>query len=281
MAVPRAAAAYGRQLKNNDIFYSKNYISFMWISFCSVDLIPYCDFGLDLFRYWYTFPEKITCTSAHQTNGFRSIEAFKFVKKNIAKLTSDIVSEAKRGSIKLCFETICKIPYVNKFFANQILCDLLESKVLGPNATENIWICLGPGAKNGLGRIFGLKNSSEELKYTKLLKELCMFKGKTSGFEKLSIDFPTFLKKPLSLKNIEHGLCEFDKYFRYVTDKNFKGRTYTNRAGEEKFNKLSFDKKNECAITCILCGVDIPRKFHIDEIKFDDLCEICLHVESS
>ena len=109
-----------------------------------------------------------TFTSAHQTNGFRSIEAFKFVKKNIAKLTSDIVSEAKRGSIKLCFETICKIPYVNKFFANQILCDLLESKVLGPNATENIWICLGPGAKNGLGRIFGLKNSSEELKYTKL-----------------------------------------------------------------------------------------------------------------
>merc|ERR1719348_1678530 len=82
-----------------------------------------------------------TFTSAHQTNGFRSIEAFKFVKKNIAKLTSDIVSEAKRGSIKLCFETICKIPYVNKFFANQILCDLLETKVLGPKATENIWIC--------------------------------------------------------------------------------------------------------------------------------------------
>ena len=51
MAVPRAAAAYGRQLKNNDIFYSKNYISFIWISFCDVDLIPHCDFGLDLFSY--------------------------------------------------------------------------------------------------------------------------------------------------------------------------------------------------------------------------------------
>ena len=203
------------------------------------------------------------------------------MKKNISKLTSDLVFEAKKGSIKLCFETICEIPYVNKFFANQILCDLLESKVLGPKATENIWICLGPGAKNGLRRIFDLKNSTEELKYTKLLKELCTFKGKTSGFEKLSLDFPTLLNKPLSLKNIEHGLCEFDKYFRYITDKNFKGRNYTNRAGKDKFNESSFDKKNEHLIKCILCGVDIPKNVHADKNKLDDLCEICLHAEKS
>jgi len=26
--------------------------------------------------------------------------------------------------------------------------------------------------------------------------------------------FPSFLEKPLSLKNVEHALCEYDKYFR-------------------------------------------------------------------
>lgn len=105
------------------------------------------------------------------------------------------------------------IPNVGNFFAWQILCDLLESKVLGPN-TDNQWACLGPGAKNGLRRLFPLETTKGELWLTRLLRNICAPDGDSSAYRRLGQTFPAFLGKPLSLKNIEHALCEFDKYFR-------------------------------------------------------------------
>ena len=61
-------------------------------------------------------------------------------------------------STKMCHSVILKIPNVGDFFSWQILCDLLESKILGLN-TDDQWACLGPGAKNGLRRIFCLGTS--------------------------------------------------------------------------------------------------------------------------
>ena len=45
-----------------------------------------------------------------------------------------------------------EIPNVADFFAWQIVCDLLELKVI--SFDENSWTCLGPGAKHGLKKIF-------------------------------------------------------------------------------------------------------------------------------
>ena len=86
------------------------------------------------------------------------------------------------------------------FFAWQILCDLLESQILGTN-TDNQWACLGPGAHNGLRRIFRLETTKGELKHTRLLRDICSLNGRKSGFVALGLEFPAFLHKPLSLKN--------------------------------------------------------------------------------
>ena len=86
---------------------------------------------------------------------------------------------------------------------------MLECKILGSNVSEDQWVCLGPGAKHGLRRIFDLE-SAEELEYTRLIRDLCSFKGPNSGFERLGIEFPALLEKPLSLKNIEHTLSKYD-----------------------------------------------------------------------
>ena len=110
----------------------------------------------------------------------------------------------------MCQAILLRIPNVGDFFAWQILCDLLESKVLGSN-TDNQWACLGPGAKNGLRRIFCLETTRGELLHTRLLRDLCRPHGHKSGFEALGLKFPAYLKKSLSLKNVEHALCEYDK----------------------------------------------------------------------
>ena len=110
----------------------------------------------------------------------------------------------------MCQTVVLTIPNVGDFFAWQIICDSLESKILGWN-TDNQWACLGPGAKNGLRRIFCLETTRGELKHTRLLRDLCNPKGSKSGFAKLGVKFPAFLLKELSLKNVEHALCEYDK----------------------------------------------------------------------
>ena len=43
---------------------------------------------------------------------------------------------------------------------------------------------------------------------------LCVQSGPQSGFAALGINFQVFLGKSLCLKNVEHALCEYDKYYR-------------------------------------------------------------------
>merc|ERR1712018_70396 len=98
-------------------------------------------------------------TAAHQNMGYdRLMKTFKYVKTNIDNLTYEVVEGAKKRSTKECQSALLKIPNVGAFFAWQILCDLLECKILGQN-TDNQWACLGPGAKNGLRRIFKLETT--------------------------------------------------------------------------------------------------------------------------
>ena len=111
-------------------------------------------------------------------------------------------------------------------FAWQILTDLLESRVLGAN-TDNQWTFLRLGAKNGLRRIFQLDSTQGDLRHTRLLRDLCSPAGPDSGFSALGLQFPAFLGKALSLKNMEHTLCEYDKYFGRAQGIQVKEREYS------------------------------------------------------
>ena len=90
--------------------------------------------------------------------------------------------------------------------------DLLEMKMA--RFKENSFVCLGPGAKAGLARVFTVNSNSENLELTKQLTR-CMDKV----FQELNIDFQYFLGRKLTLKTIEHALCEFDKYWRTTLGK--------------------------------------------------------------
>ena len=139
-------------------------------------------------------------TAAHQVMGFKNLLiTLDYLVQEIGNLTSKLVIAAQNRSTKNCHAVLLKIPNVGGFLEWQILVDLLESKVLGLN-TDNQWACLGPGAKNGLGRIFGKVTTREELDLTHLLRDMCRSKGPKSGFEMLNLEFSPFLQKDLSLK---------------------------------------------------------------------------------
>jgi len=217
-------------------------------------------------------------TAAHQNMGYdRLMKTFEFVKKNVKKMASEIVVASRKRTIKKCQDILLQIPNVGAFFAWQILCDLLECRIIG-SCTDNQWACLGPGAKNGLRRIFPLNTTKGELKYTRLLRDLCAPVGPGSGFQTLGLQFPAFLNKALSLKNIEHALCEYDKYFRSALGVQIKEREYS-----EQKSRSGLDAKTKCGdcdkvcsgsgkVMCALCSTPYHKKcrsdwetmFHID-----------------
>ena len=90
--------------------------------------------------------------------------------------------------------------------------------------SENQWTKLGPGAKSGLGRIFGNVTDRSDLTLTRLVRDLARA---DSGFVSLGLDFPALLGDDVSLKNIEHGLCEFDKYWRSVLGQGVRERFFS------------------------------------------------------
>ena len=170
----------------------------------------FMDFGgvpdMDNFPIFLEFIHKkksercVIFTAAHQVMGFKNlIITLDHLVKEIGNLTSKLVIAAQNRSTKNCHAVLLKIPNVGDFLEWQILVDLLESKVLGLN-TDNQWTCLGPGAKKGLGRIFGKVTTRGELDLTRLLRDMCRSKGPKSGFEMLNLEFSPFLQKELSLK---------------------------------------------------------------------------------
>ena len=98
-------------------------------------------------------------------------------------------------SLEDCFKAIREIQYVGPFFAWQITADLMEVKLVTLPCS---WTELGPGAKEGQKQIFTVMDS--------------VFKG-------LGIGFKSFLGTKMSLKTVEHALCEFDKYARAAASK--------------------------------------------------------------
>ena len=150
-------------------------------------------------------------TSAHINQGEnKTVVTIDYVLENGPRMAKKIMSAT---SLKQVWEVIKTPPHVGDFLSWQITADLCELKLV--KLKEN-FTALGPGAKAGLQRVFSVGHASEHLELTKTLTRLM-----GAVFNKLGIDFKQFLGRKMSLKAIEHSLCEFDKYYRAVIGKEY------------------------------------------------------------
>ena len=146
-------------------------------------------------------------TAAHQTT------CLPLYKSWLRQVLTDKILEAvarelcKAPDLQTCKKACMKLPGVGSFFAWQILCDLDESGCL---AFQKDSFCeLGPGAKQGLDLIFLKSKLSTPLQSAKKLVNL-----QSSVYRSLGIEFPYWDGRTLSLKEVEHSLCEYSKYRR-------------------------------------------------------------------
>ena len=100
------------------------------------------------------------------------------------------------------------IKYIDPFFAWQITVILMKPKLI---KLLDTWTQLCSGAKNGLEQIFNVKSQTDFLKKLTTIMD--------SVYKCLGIEFKSLLGKKMSLKTVEHALCEFDKYARAASSK--------------------------------------------------------------
>jgi hypothetical protein len=124
----------------------------------------------------------------------------------------DLLYRIEQGkSMRDAVAILSQYKMIGNFIAYEIACDLRWTPILDDAIDINTWANPGPGAKRGLNRVFNrpLNHLQPDEIFIEEMKNLLVWAG-------------TMCKiKGLELREIEHSLCEFDKYMRV---KNGEGR---------------------------------------------------------
>ena len=100
------------------------------------------------------------------------------------------------------------IPWLGEFSAYQFLTDLVFTDISNHCRDKNIWAAAGPGAQRGLNRIHN-RDLGYQQNQTQWLLEIREVEKQVKL--ELPWDFP-FLRT----MDIQHNLCEYDKYHRVL-----------------------------------------------------------------
>jgi hypothetical protein len=149
-------------------------------------------------------------TRAHQNCGWNKYQQGikQVAAKNGVAIIGVVDMLLKASTVKECLVALQKLPNVGTFMSWQLWCDLTESRCL-QSATKDLdsFCLLGPGAIKGLDLIFaGVFVRDDYLQLAQVVVEC-----QESVFEGLGLIFPKWKGRALGLKEIEHGLCEYQK----------------------------------------------------------------------
>jgi len=120
----------------------------------------------------------------------------------------DIFDRIKKAkTFKEVFDILRTIHRIGPFYSYEACCDLVMLGVIP--FTLDDWANPGPGCKQGIDLIFP---NRQAISYEQAIKTLRNCQQRV--FRRLGVHFPYWQGKPLSLRNIEHSLCEFGKLWR-------------------------------------------------------------------
>jgi hypothetical protein len=112
----------------------------------------------------------------------------------------------EKGTLQAAVGYFTTLPYIGNFLAYQIVLDLAAYAPLDQATDRTTWTVVGPGSTRGLNRVTGrlLTAKVPEVQSVTEMRELTAWMQGNH--------FPD-----ISLIDIEHALCEFDKYERVRT----------------------------------------------------------------
>ena len=214
-------------------------------TFEKIGLPPYDKFNpLQYFKRMYLVKNKYHApmTNAHLTcpckKGYTKVDGY-FVGIldayfKLDDMTEKIMKAPRAGKV---FDIIKKVENFGGFIAYEIYCDLCYAEAIP--FTINDFVNVGPGAKEGIRIMF--PSSSKKLRFV-LDRVHDIFYEQDRYFDNLNLEFPYYNKyepidNKLSLRTIEHSLCEFSKYFLQVHD-----------AGKRRLKYAKWSKHKGCKV---------------------------------
>lgn len=155
-------------------------------------------------------------TNAHNVTGFQWAGSVSKVENSVYLMkmwwgmldeTLEMMSELGDSMEQSWDYLVKEVPGFGGFTAYEVVVDLSYTNLV--SYTEDDWANPGPGCRRGLNRIYpGLgQNRSSCLSKIKELR-----RDQRSYFERYELPFKFYNGRELTLRNIEHCLCEFSKY---------------------------------------------------------------------
>lgn len=150
--------------------------------------------------------------------GKDKLERFEYIFQNVLDsmpIIMKVINKAK--SLETVHKVLSKFPGIGPFLAYEMAVDI--SYCSWNNLGEDEWVNPGPGCQNGLKNIFPGVRGVEDCQW--LIKVLRQMQKREWTRLKLPFDGIAYQGKELTLRNIEHTLCE---HFKYVKARTGKGR---------------------------------------------------------
>jgi len=100
-------------------------------------------------------------------------------------------------------------PWLGTFHSYEIVTDLRHTNLLCHANDVMSWCNVGPGARRGLNRIHGRNKKDKSVKVPKMLEEMQLILAASRSPGNWPRQWPEW-----EMRDVEHTLCEFDKYER-------------------------------------------------------------------
>lgn len=149
-------------------------------------------------------------TGAYMTTGVRGEEKYLTTLRATKQIEAELpllLKSASNGSLERLFYKILEQNYygISNFLAYEVVSDLRHYSTVMPEVTDaDSWANIGPGCKRGLERL-GMRVNVKALQR--------LYDVRMEYLEPHILSAPV----PFEMREIEHSLCEFDKYQRTVT----------------------------------------------------------------
>lgn len=142
-------------------------------------------------------------------NVFKNIADFLDFSSDRSWLEYSLAFIQKFNNLQAAHTILKTLPYLGDFMAYEIVTDLRHTSLLNTAGDIMTWANPGPGAMRGVNR---LTNVAVDKRLSKGHYVLCM----RELLEKSQRDYWPNNEEypPLEMRDIEHSLCEFDKYER-------------------------------------------------------------------
>lgn len=137
------------------------------------------------------------------------------------------------GTLEEAWRDLLEFPYLGGFMAYEIVSDLRWTGVLGAATDINTWAHVGPGAARGLGWVLGegpeFWNHHAKCDQDAMLAQMQQLLAMSRDPLYWSVEWHAW-----EMREVEHWLCEYDKYMRATNGKRLKRRFNADDSGKER-----------------------------------------------